>query len=166
MNDQHPVSKAAILDVLRSSGEDAARRLRALPAERYEHGRYENGWNGRQILAHVAAIEWTYPRLLEIPKQARAEGTGAGTPLATVHGGMDAYNHRQVERRASASIADLIAEFEANRTATIAAVAAAPEDLFTRHIRSAGGSTGTLGQVIHAVAVQHMLGHVADIEGA
>jgi uncharacterized damage-inducible protein DinB len=159
-------SKAEILDLLRTSGADAVRRLRAIPAERFEQGRYENGWNARQILAHIAAIEWTYPRLLEIPKQAQAEGTSAGsTPSATAQGGMDAYNHRQVERRAAATVDELIAEFERNRSATIAAIEAASDDLFAMPIRSAGGSTGPLGSVIREVAVQHVMGHVGDIEG-
>jgi hypothetical protein len=165
VNEQPVPSKAEILDLLRSSGADAAHRLRAIPAERFEQGRYENGWNGRQILAHVAAIEWTYPRLLDIPRQATETTTAGSTPTAAINGGMDAYNHRQVERRAAASIEDLITEFETNRKATIAAFEAAPDEVFTQPIRSAGGSTGRLGEVIREVAVQHMLGHVGDIEG-
>ena len=166
MNEQPVPSKAEIVDLLRSSGEDAIRRLRAIPAERFEQGRYENGWNGRQILAHVAAIEWTYPRLLDIPKQAQAETAGSGSPpTASINRGMDAYNHRQVERRANAGIDDLITEFETNRKATIAAFEAAPDEVFAQPIRSAGGSTGRLGEVVREVAVQHMLGHVGDIEG-
>lgn len=166
MTEQDIPSKAELVELLRSSGAEAVRRLRAIPAERFEQGRYEQGWNGRQILAHIASIEWTYPRLLEIPRHAPPAGTGQGTPpAATARGGIDAYNQRQVDRRAGASVDELIAEFETNRKATIAAVAAAPEDLFSQPIRSAGGVTGPLAGVIRAVAVQHVLAHVRDIEG-
>ena len=40
----------------------------SLPPARLEEGRYENGWNGRQILAHIASIEWSYPRLIDIAR--------------------------------------------------------------------------------------------------
>ncbi|MCI0777944.1 MAG: hypothetical protein J4N95_07165, partial [Chloroflexi bacterium] len=61
-------TKAELLAELRASGREVTKRLGALPAEEFERGRYESGWNGRQILAHAAAIEWTYPRLLDIAK--------------------------------------------------------------------------------------------------
>lgn len=69
-------SKSELVDELTRSGQDAVRNLRAMPAEAFEQGRYENGWNGREILAHVASIEWTYPRLIELAKQ---ETTPAAT---------------------------------------------------------------------------------------
>ncbi len=146
--------------------------VRALPPERLEEGRYENGWNGRQILAHIASIEWTYPRLIDIARDAPAAGAvptrapaGGDPPTRSMRGGNDAYNDRQVAKRAHASPADLLAEFERNRAATIAAVEAAEEEVFARRIRSAGGVTGLLAVVFHQVAVLHVLGHARDIAG-
>lgn len=160
-------TKAELVEALRRGGDEAIARLRALPVEVFAEGRYESGWNGRQILAHVAAIEWTYPRLLDIPKQAQAEAASAGgTPSATAQGGMDGYNARQVEKRAERSVSELIDELAANRAATIAAVEAADEGLFGQRIRSAGGLEGTLGSVFMGVAVQHLAQHVKDIAGA
>ena len=153
-----------LVQALRASGDEFLRSLRALPLERLEEGRYENGWNARQILAHVAAIEWTYPRLLEIPGQPPADS--GEPPTRNAQGGIDAYNGRQVEKRNGASVEDLLAEFERNRATTIAAVAAAPEELFTKPIRSAGGVTGPLGRVIESVAVRHVIQHGQDIAGA
>jgi hypothetical protein len=165
-----------LIAALRSSGDDAGRRLRVLPQDAYAQGRYENGWSARQILAHVAAIEWTYPRLLDLAQQAQgsagAPATGVrrttpeeatGTLTRIAEGGIDAYNARQVEKRANASIPELIGEFERNRAAPIAAMEAADGALFSRQIRSAGGITGTLADVLRAVAVEHVAGHVRDI---
>jgi hypothetical protein len=178
MTTPQPPSKAELLDALRSSGAEALERLRALPPEEFERGRYENGWNGHQILAHIASIEWTYPKLIDVAREApppagetppalrRTEPSeAAGLPTRPVQGGIDSYNERQVAKRAGASVADLLDEFERNRAATIAAVESADEALLRTPIRSAGGITGVLAGVFHAVAVQHVLGHVGDILG-
>jgi hypothetical protein len=82
-----------------------------------------------------------------------------------MRGGNDAYNERQVARRAQRSAAELLAEFEQNRAATIQAVAGVDEALLARRIRSAGGVTGTLATVLQRVAVDHVLGHARDIAG-
>jgi hypothetical protein len=80
-----------------------------------------------------------------------------------MRGGNDSYNDRQVAKRAGVPAADLIAEFETNRAATIAAVEATDEALLVQPIRSAGGVTGPLASVFHTVAVLHVLGHAHDI---
>jgi hypothetical protein len=86
-------------------------------------------------------------------------------PSRTAQGGIDAYNARQVEKRADATVAELLAEFERNRATMIAAVEQSDEALFTVPIRSAGGITGPLAGVLQAVAVGHILGHLRDITG-
>ena len=141
--------------------------MRALPPAALEQGRYESGWNGRQILAHLASIEWTYPRLLDIAREAGAPKPEAAgeLPTRTMRGGNDAYNARQVAKRAHLSVAELLEEFERNRAATIRAVQEADETLFAREIRSAGGVTGPLARVFQEVAVQHVLGHARDVAG-
>jgi hypothetical protein len=166
-----------LLDALRSSGREVEERLGALPAERFEEGRYEGGWNGRGILAHIASIEWTYPRLLDLAKEAEsgaqgsaeprtsASGEDKDVPTRAAQGGILSYNDRQVEKRTGASVEDLLAEFKKNRAATIAAVEAADDELFSREIRSAGGIMGPLAGVINSIAVLHVRAHVNDILG-
>jgi hypothetical protein len=159
-------SRTELVDALRRSGEEVVRIVRALTPAALEDGRYENGWNGRQILAHLASIEWTYPKLLEIARDAAAGPPAtAEPPTRTMQGGNDAYNARQVAKREHLSAAELLAEFERNRAITIAAVEAADEALLARPIRSAGGVTGPLALVFYAVAVAHVLGHAHDIAG-
>jgi hypothetical protein len=171
MAQQSAPSKSEILKLLREGGEDALQRLRALDPAVFDEGRYENGWNGRQILAHLASIEWTYPRILELARQAQsgkapeataprvAEPKSPGTPKILN------YNERQVEKRAEASVAELLEEFEANRRATIEAVEAADESLFGVEVTSAGGARGPLSAVLNFVAVLHVGQHVKDIAG-
>ncbi len=169
MTDPAP-SKEELLSALSASRDEVLATLRGLAPERLEEGRYENGWNGRQILAHIASIEWTYPRLIDIARDAGAPPAGARAtgepPTRAMRGGNESYNDRQVAKRAGLSVAELIAEFERNRAATIAAVEAADETLFARPIRSAGGVTGPLAAVFLQVAVLHVLAHARDIQGA
>ena len=182
MTQQQTPTKAELVDALRSSGAELVTRLSALPPEEFEKGRYENGWNGRQILAHIASIEWTYPRLLEIARQAREGGQGgegqssgpvrrtepgeaSGVATATARGGIDDYNQRQVAKRADATVVELLEEFQRNRAATIAAIEATEDAVLSTPIRSAGGVTGPVAGVYQAVAVGHVLGHMRDILG-
>jgi hypothetical protein len=167
MSTSRALSKSELLEALRASRDEVLQIVRAIPPERLEEGRYESGWNGRQILAHIASIEWTYPRLLDIAREATdAPVPTAEPPSRTMRGGNDAYNERQVARRAHRSAAELLAEFEQNRATTIRAVEAAEEALFARRIRSAGGVAGPLATVFYQVAVAHVLGHARDIAEA
>src|SRR5499433_2008938 len=107
MSAQRVPSKAELLEALRSSGDEVLRSIRPLPSERLEQGRYEGGWNGRQILAHIASIEWTYPRLIDIAREAAAAPPGGATvPTRTMRGGNDDYNARQVAKREHLSAAE------------------------------------------------------------
>jgi hypothetical protein len=157
-------TKRELLAALAASRDEVVALVRSIPPARLEEGRYENGWNGRQILAHIASIEWSYPRLIDIARTPPAP-VEAAPPTRTMKGGNDAYNDRQVAKREGMTVTELLAEFEANRAATIRAVEAADEELFTRRIRSAGGVVGPLATVFHQIAVAHVLGHANDIAG-
>ena len=143
--------------------EDAARLpevVGAISEAELERGVYENGWNARQLLAHLAAIEWTYPRLIERAQAGGSDSSAGGTF------DMDAYNERQVSKRAEAGVAELLEEFGRNRAATIEAAAGAEDALLARRTRSAGGVEGTLLEVLIGVTVGHVREHLRDLETA
>jgi len=50
MTEQAGPTKSEVVQQLRSGSEDALKRLRAMPAESFEAGRYENGWNAARSL--------------------------------------------------------------------------------------------------------------------
>jgi hypothetical protein len=163
-SDDRPPSKAELLQALATSRDAVLALVRSIPPQRLEEGRYENGWNGRQILAHIASIEWTYPRLIDIARTP-AQAAEATPPTRAMRGGNESYNDRQVSKRAHLTVSELLVEFETNRAATIRAVEAADEALFARPIRSAGGVVGPLALVFQQIAVAHVLGHAHDIAG-
>ena len=150
-------TKAELLAALAASRDEVVGGLEGLDLST---GVYEGGWNGHQLLAHLASMEWTYPRLLELPPATDEEAARPRDTSETV----DDYNRKQVERRASTSVEDLVAEFVRNRERTIEAVAAHPESAFDRRVRSAGGTVGALADVLWFVAVEHVRGHLADLQ--
>ena len=66
------ITKDELIEALRANGAHAVEALRATPESAFDEGRYESGWNGRQILAHITAIEWTYPKLIDVARNADA----------------------------------------------------------------------------------------------
>jgi hypothetical protein len=161
------ISKERLIQELRASGGELLAKLREVPAEEFEKGCYENGWNGRQVLAHVAGIEWTYPRLLDTARNAgeppKSEEKPKETQAKPAQGGIGSYNDRTVERYKDTPVSELLDIFEENRKTTIAAVEAADEDLLAVPVRSAGGIPGPVGTVLNYVAVLHVRGHMNDI---
>ncbi len=162
-------TKEELLAALHASGDETIAMLRALPPASLTRTRSAGGWTGKEIVAHLAAIEWTYPRLIDLarraaaPEAGRQGAPGDGGAAPTASGGIDAYNARQVAKRAGAALDALIAEFARNRAATIAAVEAMDTPLLAVPIRAAGGMAGPLGEVMRWAAVDHVRGHVRDI---
>jgi hypothetical protein len=162
------ITKPQLLEALRNGEKEVLNKLASVPASAFERGCYENGWNGRQVLAHIAAIEWTYPKLIDIARSAgqprEKTPDKPNLPTTTVSGGIiNSYNDRQIERYAGASVQELLEVFRTNRAATIAAFEGADDDLLSRPIKTAGGTQGPLGHVVNLVAVMHVAGHVNDI---
>src|ERR671925_2423172 len=108
-------SKQELLDKLRTSRDEIVEKLGALPPESFEQGRYESGWNGRQILAHIASIEWTYPRLIAMAQGDLPKPDSAGTDERSTQqpyrpstgAGINDYNQRQVDKLAETSTTEL-----------------------------------------------------------
>jgi uncharacterized damage-inducible protein DinB len=156
-------SRAELLDALKETRGEVLDGLRKIPAEEFEKGRYENGWNARQILAHMASVEWTYPRLIDIARGVEPKKKPDKPKSSDSTGGILSYNDRQVAKREGLSVDELLEEFESNREETIRAVENVEEELLTKEVQSAGGLVGPLTQVMHFVAVDHVRGHLQDI---
>lgn len=164
------VTKSQLLESLRNGEKETLDKLSSLPADAFEQGCYENGWNGRQVLAHITAIEWTYPKLIDVARGGGQSGEKAPDkpkdekpPERKASGGINSYNDRSIARYDGVGAKELIAEFRKNRATTIEAIEATDDDLFLQTVKSAGGITGPLGYVLNLVAVMHVSGHVNDI---
>lgn len=157
-------TREELLAALRADAARLPEVVGAIGEAELERGVYENGWSARQLLAHLAAIEWTYPRLIE--RAQAAQGVGLNEESGGGGFDMDAYNERQVSKRAGATVAELLEEFGRNRAATIEAAGSASEALLAQRTRSAGGVEGTLLEVLIGVTVGHVREHLGDLERA
>ena len=169
MSEPNAPTRAELLEALRASAREAVRGLSGQPAEAFESGCYENGWTRRQVLAHVASIEWTYARLIDLaagPGAPPGDKAAQPRPAGVAQGGISDYNQRQVDKLSQASVPELLDLFRKNRAATIAAVEGVSDSLLAQPVRSAGGLSGPLGVVLEMVAVHHVRGHVQDILAA
>ncbi|HZU76799.1 MAG TPA: DinB family protein [Dehalococcoidia bacterium] len=153
------MTRDELLAELRASGAEVLAAMQAVPAGRLESGAYENGWTVRQLLAHLASMEYAYGRLPDLAHRV-ASGTVADNGGAVA---IDEYNARQVARRAGYPVAELADEFARGRARLINQVRELDEALLAVHVRSAGGSSGTLARVIAAVAAAHVRTYVRDL---
>ena len=147
---------------IRAAGDEFRRRVSGLTAEALETGIYENGWNGREVVAHIVGIEWSLPGLInrtltEVPSQESAPGQSR--PMS-----MDGFNAREVARRKEVTVVGLLYEFARNRESTIAAVEGLTGEQLSTRARSFGGADGTLADVLRRVAVEHLQQHLREIE--
>src|SRR5437899_12983226 len=120
------IAKEQLLDNMRASGRELVAAVREVPAERWPEGCYEEGWTAKDILAHLASIEWTFPKILLLAEQPAPEARDGEKAFRD---GLGGYNQRQVAKRADATVEELVEEFERNRAATVAAVAQADDAL-------------------------------------
>lgn len=166
MTDTPAVSKEKLLSELRASGDELLEKLESLPAEAFGSGCYENGWNARQVLAHVTAIEWTYPKLIELARTGPPEKNPDQPKHKPARGGINDYNDRSIARYDGVSVPELLKTFREYRETTIATVEATSEDILAAEVKSAGGIQGPVATVLNYVAVMHVRSHLNDIVNA
>jgi hypothetical protein len=130
----------------------------AVPEAALTTGAYEHGWSVHQVMAHVAAMEFTYRRLPDVARDSNS-GSSRGERAAV---DIDSYNARQVERRSGRSVDELVDEFVQGRARLLREAGDLDGELLQRAIRSSAGTSGSLATVMAAVAGQHVRGHVED----
>src|SRR5438128_3668042 len=124
------ISKQELLDNMHAVAREFVDAVRRFPEEEWSQGRYEEGWTAKDILAHVASIEWTYPRLLELAEVRPQHPETERRPRGLV----DDYNRRQVDKRKETAVEELLVEFQRNRASTIAAVEDADESVLDERV--------------------------------
>ena len=154
-------SKDSIIAGIRQVHAEADRIASATPADAWEEGVYENGWNAKQILCHVA-LSANVPAFLiaaaNSPEPAKMPG-GADN--------IDDFNESQVAMRMEKPVAEIVKELNTTYEQAINVVQATSDELLAKQIRTPWQTAGELGALILDEDIRdHVMVHLADISGA
>jgi hypothetical protein len=155
-------SKDSIIEGIRQAQAEAERVAAAMPEDAWEEGVYENGWNAKQILCHVA-LSANVPAFLiaaaNSPEPAKMPGGGGGN--------IDNFNESQVAMRMEKSVAEIVKELNTTYEQAVNVVQATPDELLAKQIRTPWQTEGELGALILDEDIRdHVMVHLADISGA
>lgn len=144
---------------VRAASERALALAGTLSDEDWRRPVYENGWNVRQVFAHLASMGNSASFFL-------AMAGGSGPPGGFGAFDIDAFNAGQVASREALTVAQLLDEVRSGHEAGAAAVAAAPDDLLQREMSSPAGGTYPVVDVIVGASTGHEDMHLADVRQA
>ncbi|HEY5641133.1 MAG TPA: maleylpyruvate isomerase N-terminal domain-containing protein [Dehalococcoidia bacterium] len=154
-------SKDRIIEGIREVQAEAERVASAMPGDAWDKGVYENGWNAKQILCHIALSA-------NVPAFLIAAANSPGP--AKMPGGadnIDDFNESQVAMRMEKPVSEILEEMNHTYEQAVDVVHATPDELFARQIRTPWQTEGELGALILDEELRgHALVHLADISGA
>ncbi len=153
-------SKNDIVSTMEKLQQEIEQAASALPPSGWSKGIYENGWNARQILCHMASTSGMTGFIFNMAKApAGSGGMGANFDI-------DSFNAQQVAARQAKSPNELLAEIGANFQRDIGAIRAAEDSTLTQHFKAPWGAEGALGDVIIESLNGHLGTHLADLRTA
>ncbi len=154
-----PASRQEIVDAYRRARQQAEELVASASESAWSRGAYEQGWNAKQLLCHIADSCGVARFLIAYAKDRR--------PLpAGVEFDIDKWNAQQVALREGKSIQDLLTELQVNIGREVEAIEAAPDALLSGQTRAPWGDEGTLGDLIMGTISDHFHMHLADLRTA
>ncbi len=113
-----------------------------------------DGWQGREVLAHVASVGTIVPQMAGSFTSA-APGTDAGASI-----NIDALNAAMVGARKEKTIPELVEEMTAAYTGVIDFVKGAPDDLLTRRVTFGGYKDIEMSDIVVRMVILHGMAHL------
>lgn len=155
-------TKEDVLEALHAFQAAAEAVVETLPQSEWERGVYENGWNAKQILAHMASTVGIASFVLTLarsgPVVRRREGDSDFDN--------DAFNAQQVVAREKKTVEALLNEIRDTLHRDEQVVKAAPDQLLASVYEAPWGDKGTVAFIIADSFNRHLGGHVDDLKAA
>ncbi len=153
-----PASQDALVQAIRKSLEDIERVASILSESAWSTGVYEQGWNARQVLCHLAA-------------GARFASTMIGASQAPSRPDpgtfdQDTFNAAQVEARKDKSVAELLDELRTKSEEAIEVVQSTSDQILSGHFKAMWGAEGPLADVIIEAMGDHTGTHLGELRSA
>ena len=156
------ITKEEIITAIDKARGDARQLAAGASESAWTSGVYENGWNAKQLLCHLALTANVPGYLIGIAQVARSS-SGGGAPSLNV----DEFNEREVARRRDNPVSEILDEIDATYETSIAAVKAAPDDLLAGTMRTPWGTEGVLAEMIlHEDLRDHVMVHLSEMASA
>jgi hypothetical protein len=154
-----------VIDTLNEVRTDVERLVETTPESAWSKGVYENGWNAKQVLGHLAAMSGVANFVMMM---ANAPGGGMGSGGAF---DIDQFNAQQTAMREGKTPSELLDEVRSNFTRDIGGVEKASDDLLFKHYRApweveGNAVEGTVADVIVGSLKSHYRGHLAELAAA
>jgi hypothetical protein len=154
-----PAEKDDVIGAIREAQREVERLVPSVPESAWSSQAYEQGWNGKQLLCHLASTSGIARFLIGM---AQAPGSGGmGTDFD-----IDSFNAQQVAARQDKPVDEVLEEVCVNCGRDIESVENAPDDLLAQHFRAPWGTEGSLGDVIVGSIDEHFMTHVRDLAKA
>ena len=151
--------KEDVIGAIRSAQQEVERLVSSAPESAWSKGAYEQGWNAKQVLCHIASTSGVAGFLLSMAKAPGSGGMGGGFDI-------DAFNSQQVAARQDKPVVEVLDELRGVCRRDIESVQNAPDDLLAQHLRAPWGTEGSLADVIANSIEEHLMTHVRDLERA
>ena len=151
-------TKDEIVSTLQNLQQQIEQAASNLPEQAWSTGVYGDGWNARQILAHMASMSGVAGFLLNMASAPAGTGAGIGADF-----NVDEFNRMQIAAREGKTPADLVNEIRDSFERDISTVRAAPDDLIRKHYRAPWDAEGEVGDIIVGSLNNHMGLHLADL---
>ena len=120
-------SRQDVIDTLNAVRTDVEQLVEATPEGAWTRGVYENGWNAKQVLGHLAAMSGV-ANFVMMMAQAPSGGMGGGGEFD-----IDQFNAQQTAMREGKTPADLLDEIRSNLTRDVGGIEKASDDLLFKH---------------------------------
>lgn len=152
-------TRAEIIDAIQAGMNRATSTFSKLSDDQLETKIHEgpDGWNARQILAHLASRQPTYDMLISMALE------GSGAPPGGF--AIDSWNQKLVEEYEGRSRDDLLREFQHVHEQLIERAKTLREDQFELPIVLPNRET-TLGDVLLGSGGMHSIQHASEVEEA
>jgi len=154
-------TKDEIVNTIQNVQSDIEQAVSSMPEQAWATGVYEDGWNARQILTHMASMSGITGFVLNLASAPAGTGSGIGADF-----NVDDFNRVQIAAREGASPAILVGEIRASFEKDISAVRTAPDELIKKHYRTPWEIEGEVGDIIVNSLNDHTGMHLADLRSA
>ncbi len=152
-------TKSNVIGTIRDAQREVESLVSSTPEAVWSKQGYEQGWNAKQILCHIASTSGTAGFLMGMAKAPGAGGMGADFDI-------DAFNAQQVVARQDKPVVEILEELRGNCQRDIERVQNAPDDLMAQHLRAPWGTEGPLADVIVGSIEGHFMMHVRELAKA